>query len=220
MKAQWFGITVVAAAAVVAFVLLTREPASPGTVPFAAEITTAEPGSAAPTAGTAAPSRDSAVGEAPRYADGSRDGASAAAAPRPRAAGAISWPKVGTASSRSAAPTRAKTAGEPAIAVELAFQALRLVGIDAEAERTWRRAIDDPRMPAGSRSDLIEDLNQEGFTDNSRPTKADLPLILARLELIERLLPPTKDETNRASFEEAYKDLLAMYVRLGGVPRR
>jgi hypothetical protein len=130
------------------------------------------------------------------------------------------WPQPASARrSARGARTRGPQTVEPAVAVELAFQALRLVGTDAQAERTWRRAIDDPRTPEGTRSDLIEDLNQEGFTDNSRPTKADLPLILARLELIERLLPVTTDASNRASFEEAYKDLLAMYVRLGGAPR-
>jgi hypothetical protein len=74
-------------------------------------------------------------------------------------------------------------------------------------------------MPARVRSDLIEDLNQEGYTDNSHPGKADLPLIRARLELIERLAPYARDTVNAAAFGEAYKDLLAMYVRLGGERR-
>ncbi|MEZ5966875.1 MAG: hypothetical protein R3F56_23750 [Planctomycetota bacterium] len=105
------------------------------------------------------------------------------------------------------------------MAVDLAFQALALVGVDPAAEKTWRRAIDDPNTPANVRSDLIEDLNQEGYTDNSHPTQVDLPLILARLELIERLEPLATDEVNRAAFQEAHKDLLEMYVRLGGAPR-
>lgn len=135
-----------------------------------------------------------------------------------RAPDHFAWPRE-TAASRTKAGKAAESAGEPEVAVELAYQALRLVGVDAEAERTWRRAIDDPRMPSGKRSDLIEDLNNEGFQDNSHPNKADLPLVLARLELIERLLPLAKDDVNRAAFGEAYKDLLAMYVRLGGEPR-
>lgn len=115
--------------------------------------------------------------------------------------------------------SRGAPAAAPAVTPEIAFEALKLVGVDASAETTWRRAIDDPAMPADVRSDLIEDLNQEGFVDNSHPTKDDLPLILARLELIERLAPLAKDEVNAAAFEEAYKDLLAMYERLGGAPR-
>ena len=81
------------------------------------------------------------------------------------------------------------------------------------------RAINDPNMPPGVRSDLIEDLNDEGYSDNSNPTKEDLPLIIARLEILERLAPYAMDEVNAAAFEEAYKDLLEMYVRLGGKPR-
>lgn len=111
------------------------------------------------------------------------------------------------------------TPAAPRVTEALAFAALARVGIDAAAEATWLRAISDPSMPRSVRSDLIEDLNQEGFTDNSHPTKADLPLILARLELIERLTPLQQDEAKIAAFQEAYKDLLAMYVRLGGAPR-
>jgi hypothetical protein len=33
------------------------------------------------------------------------------------------------------------------------------------------------------------------------------------------LWPFAVDEVNRAAFAEAYKDLLEMYVRLGGAPR-
>lgn len=128
----------------------------------------------------------------------------------------VVWPVVRQG---DASPVDAAAKGEPAVTKELAFRALALVGVDPEAEKTWLRAIDDPNLPDGVRSDLIEDLNQEGYTDNSHPTKADLPLILARLELIERLAPLAKDEVNASAFEEAYKDLLEMYVRLGGEPR-
>ncbi len=104
--------------------------------------------------------------------------------------------------------------------VKLAFRALWYVGVDPEAEKTWMKAINDPNMSPGVRSDLIEDLNDEGYTDNNNPTKEDLPLILARLELIERLAPYAMDQVNADAFEEAYKDLLNMYVRLGGKPRK
>jgi hypothetical protein len=139
-----------------------------------------------------------------------------AAAMTPRDAVHITWPGRGrTASARATAVAPL----EPAVAAELAFKALQYVGVDPEAEQIWRRAIDDPATPEGVRSDLIEDLNQEGYLDNSQPTKADLPLIRARLELIERLAPFATDPVNAAAFEEAYKDLLAMYLRLGGEPR-
>lgn len=129
----------------------------------------------------------------------------------------ISWP-VKTDPTRAGGGAAAAT-GDPVVHPDLAFSALRYVGIDPEAERTWVRAINDANMPADIRSDLIEDLNEQGYTDNSRPTKEDLPLILARLELIERLAPLATDDVNAAAFEEAYKDLLDMYIRLGGEPR-
>jgi hypothetical protein len=133
----------------------------------------------------------------------------------PGPSGRISWP---VKQAGGAGGGRGATSGDPAIPAELAFRALRYVGVDPAAEKTLLRAINDPKMPPGVRSDLIEDLNQEGYTDNNRPTKKDLPLILARLKLIERLAPLALDDVNAAAFEEAYKDLLNMYIRLGGAP--
>lgn len=96
----------------------------------------------------------------------------------------------------------------------LARAALRLIGRDATAEKTWVRAINDSQMPADDRHDLIEDLADEGFPDSDRPTAADLPMILARLALIERLRPYAMDKINADAFDEAYKDLLEMYVQV------
>lgn len=141
--------------------------------------------------------------------EGTHDAATTTAAAR------IAWP-VAPRSRDGKHSSPAGATGTPAVAAELAFTALRFVGIDPAAEGVWRRAIDDAAMPAGTRSDLIEDLNQEGYIDNSRPTKDDLPLIRARLRLIERLAPHARDDVNAAAFAEAYKDLLAMYVRLAG----
>ncbi len=137
----------------------------------------------------------------------------------PRVDPGISWPvtragRTGRTGSGSTAAT-----GDPSVAAELAFRALQYVGVDPEAEKTWLRAINDPNTSAVDRGDLIEDLNEEGYLDNSRPTKEDLPLILAHLELIERVAPYAVDKVNADAFEEAYKDLLNMYVRLGG-PKR
>jgi hypothetical protein len=108
--------------------------------------------------------------------------------------------------------------GDPAVPADLAFLALKYVGVDAGAEKTWLRAINDPSMPAGVRSDLIEDLNDEGYTNDERPTHEDLPLILARLEIVERYYAFAMDEVNASAFQEAYKDLLALYVRLSEAP--
>jgi hypothetical protein len=125
------------------------------------------------------------------------------------------WPYApGRRSQRPDARGFSATRVGPPVPEELAFEALRRVGSDPAAERTWLEAIHHPMTPPGLRSDLIEDLNEQGYTDNSHPTIDDLPLILERLELIERHLPYETDEVNRAAFEEAYKDLLAMAERL------
>jgi hypothetical protein len=105
-------------------------------------------------------------------------------------------------------------APEPIVTVELARAALRSVGKDRGAEAIWKRAINDPGLPAGVRSDLIEDLNDEGYLDPDELKPEDLPLILARLRLIERQWPYAMDETNAAAFQEAYMDLLEMLIRL------
>jgi hypothetical protein len=102
----------------------------------------------------------------------------------------------------------------PRIPELLARVALRFVGRDAAAERTWIEAIDQPGLGEEARVDLIEDLNEEGFADPDELVPADLPLIVARLRIIERLAPHAMDAINAASFEEAYRDLLSMRARL------
>lgn len=102
----------------------------------------------------------------------------------------------------------------PRIPEVLAFAALRMVGKDAAAEELWNEAINDPNHSDETRSDLIEDLNDEGYPDPDHLTIADLPLISARLAIIERLAPHAADEVNAAAFEEAYKDLLGMWLGL------
>lgn len=144
--------------------------------------------------------------------------------PEPHTAGAaprsglarrvLGWPHA-----RGAGTKPGDTGGEaPAVPRALAFQALAFVGIDPDATATWLRAIQDPRTPPEDRADLIEDLNEVGYRDNSRPGRDDLPLIIERMRLLERLAPLAIDEVNAAAIDEAYKDLLAMYVRLGGEP--
>jgi hypothetical protein len=88
--------------------------------------------------------------------------------------------------------------------------ALSLVGQDPDAEAYWVDAINDPSLSAHERSDLIEDLNEEGFEDPHHPTFDDLPIIVSRLELIEELAPDAMDEVNSDAFAEAWKDLAKM----------
>src|SRR5262249_46324725 len=88
--------------------------------------------------------------------------------------------------------------------------ALSYVGADPAAEAIWFKAINDPQISAHDRSDLIEDLNEEGFENPHNPTFDDLPLIENRLAIIETLAPDSMDDVNAAAFAEAYKDLINM----------
>jgi len=94
--------------------------------------------------------------------------------------------------------------------------ALSYVGADPAAEAVWFKAINDHQTSAHDRSDLIEDLNEEGFENPHNPTFDDLPLIENRIAIIETLAPDSMDDVNAAAFAEAYKDLINMRARLVG----
>ena len=167
--------------------------------PAAGQQATANPGSAAggPVANAPAPSPDRATSDAAS-----------------RSSGASGNPFVpGASAARRGASFAAAEPGEPIVANVLAREALRNVGKDPQALVIWLRAINDPAMPEGDRSDLIEDLNDEGYDDLGSYTEADLQLILARLELIEQQMPLAKDAVNAWAFTEAYQDLLGMLAK-------
>ena len=94
--------------------------------------------------------------------------------------------------------------------------ALGLVGVDPNAEEYWLEAINDPTLPDSEREDLIEDLNEVGFSNGKQATVEDLPIVVRRLQIIEALAPYAMDDNNARSFAEAHKDLLNIYNRLGG----
>ena len=78
----------------------------------------------------------------------------------------------------------------------------------------YQQAINDPVLTKNHRKNLIEDLNQDGFTDRKNLGAQDLPLIQNRIALIEQLAPVATDPVNLAAFKEAYKDLLNMRERI------
>jgi len=92
--------------------------------------------------------------------------------------------------------------------------ALAFVGANPEAEEVWLWVINDPSVSAHVRQDLIEDLNEDGFSDPKHPTVDDLPLVERRIALIEQVAPDAMDEANFAAFAEAYKDLINIWARL------
>jgi hypothetical protein len=91
--------------------------------------------------------------------------------------------------------------------------ALGLIGHDPDADEVWIRLINDPSLSENARSNLIEDLNEDGLSYRNL-TMDDLPVIEYRLELIEDLLPYAMDEVNEDAFKEARKDLRNMVDRL------
>ena len=98
----------------------------------------------------------------------------------------------------------------------LARLALAFVGADSQANLFYQQAINDPILTRSHRSNLIEDLNEDGFADPRNLTANDLPLIQNRISLIEQLAPNAMDEVNAAAFKEAYKDLLNMRAKVTG----
>jgi hypothetical protein len=93
-----------------------------------------------------------------------------------------------------------------------AREALALVGADPKAEEYWLKAINNPNLPAKEREDLIEDLNEVGYSDPKNLSANDLPLILKRIAIVEKL--EAMDDVNAAAIKEAHKDLTRMRDRL------
>jgi hypothetical protein len=93
--------------------------------------------------------------------------------------------------------------------------ALGMIGYDPDADDVWISIINDPSVSPNARSNLIEDLNEDGLSYRNL-TMDDLPVIEYRLELIEDLLPYAMDQVNEDAFKEARKDLENMVNRLRG----
>ena len=89
--------------------------------------------------------------------------------------------------------------------------ALSLVGADSDAEDYWTQAINDPNLPEEERKDLIEDLNEDGWSDPQHPTAEDMPIIAYRIQMSEQMMPNAMDQVNANAFAEAYKDLVNLY---------
>ena len=107
---------------------------------------------------------------------------------------------------------------DPAKREPLARVALTFAGPDQQANEFYVTAINDMGLSKDQRSNLIEDLNEDGFANLKNLTAADLPLIESRIALIEQLAPSAADEVNAAAFKEAYKDLVNMRQRAANPP--
>jgi len=104
---------------------------------------------------------------------------------------------------------------DPQVKEQRGRTALGMIGHDPDADDVWISIINDPSVSANARSNLIEDLNEDGLSYRNL-TLDDLPVIEYRLELIEDLLPYAMDQVNEDAFKEARKDLDNMVDRLRG----
>lgn len=119
-------------------------------------------------------------------------------------------------SANAAVPAPAKTGKpKPPLHAPLARAAMSFVGVDPDAESTWLEAIFNPDLPAKEREDLIEDLNEQGLSDPKRPGPEDLPIILNRIVLIEKITPDA-DPFMLPHLREARKDLLNLAALIQG----
>lgn len=97
---------------------------------------------------------------------------------------------------------------------ERARAALATVGLDDNAETAWLAAINNRNIPAETRAELIDALTEEGFSDPDEYTEDDLPLIAARLDLIERIDAQAIDETNANAFNRVHETLVNLTEQL------
>jgi hypothetical protein len=104
---------------------------------------------------------------------------------------------------------------DPAVKEQRGRTALAMIGHNPEADEVWIGIINDPSVSANARSNLIEDLNEDGLSYRNL-TMDDLPVIKYRIELIEELKPYAMDKVNADAFDEARKDLVNMADRLAG----
>lgn len=119
-------------------------------------------------------------------------------------------------SAKAAAPAPVKTGKpKPPLQAPLARAAMSFVGVDPDAESTWLEAIFNPNLPPKEREDLIEDLNEQGLSDPKRPAPEDLPVILNRIALIEKITPEA-DPSMLPHLREVHKDLLNLAALIQG----
>lgn len=93
--------------------------------------------------------------------------------------------------------------------------ALGLVGVDPDAEGYWMDAIYNLQLSDSQREDLMEDLNEEGFSDPQNPGPDDALLIVNRLRIIKDIAPYA-DDFMLEHLTEAYKDLREMLAGMAG----
>ncbi len=114
-----------------------------------------------------------------------------------------SYPRAGGRDAPAISTNKPAGGGKKVFVDPVAREALGLVGVDPDAEQYWFEALNNPALPQTERQDLIDDLNEQGLADPKHPSLDELPMLLARIELLEDLAPwmPEYD------WDEPYRDL-------------
>lgn len=104
---------------------------------------------------------------------------------------------------------------DPVFKEQVGRYALSFVGADPMADAVWATLIYDTSLSDTVREDLMEDLNENGFSGGNGDvaTVDDLPLIETRILLLEAHMDGA-DEFMLEHLGEAHKDLINMWTRL------
>jgi hypothetical protein len=96
----------------------------------------------------------------------------------------------------------------------LAKIGLYYAGVNQQANQFYDTAIRDESLPLDARAGLVKDLGQDGLNERNPSATVDLPIIQARLDMIQSYKGGADDPRLQAAFAEAQKDLLRLRARV------
>ncbi len=103
----------------------------------------------------------------------------------------------------------------------LARVALAYVGASTQAAELFHTAVLDQTLKPDHRRELVEDLNQDGLSNEKNPTPEDLQIIANRYAITQSYLQQDyvqNDKVLNAAFKEANKDLRNMLQKASTAP--
>lgn len=114
-------------------------------------------------------------------------------------------------------PTETQTTSpNPVQQAALARESLTMVGVSAEANEYWFAAVNNPEVPTIQRQVLIAALSEVGFEDPNNPTEEELPLIMSRITLLQRLAQNPLDQASATAIQATSAALVDMAAQVTG----